>query len=247
MTIASAREKNEELLDRYSKVVRLEELHALAEENPKLSGLFVGTATDAYLASPRKVLLVGKETAGWNRGLARAREFDDIEPYLRSAMARHEKELAAPRPGSKFFQFYRQLEELSGSVDRASVAWGNLFCMDHEKASPKKAERQIARISDLSRQLLAVQLEVLKPDVIFFVTGHGYDRQLKASVAIQPGSSEVHVPKRLWQFQIGNVAAFRTPHPQWERGRKHRNLAINLAATALGCPVRPKGAGCGIQ
>jgi hypothetical protein len=234
MTTPTAREKNEELIRRYVQVVGLRHLHDLAEENPRLSGLFVGAATDAYLASPRKVLLVGKETAGWNRGLGRAREFNDVNAYIRSAIARHEQELATPRPSSKFFQFYRQLESLSGSKEPASVAWGNLFCMDHAKASPKKAKRQMGRIGELSRQLLRVQLEVLQPDVIFFVTGHGYDRHLKSSVVIQHGSSKVHSPKRLWQFRVGNAAAFRTSHPQWEKDRKHRDRAIEFAMDALG-------------
>lgn len=236
-TTTAARAKNAELRARYAQVARLRDLQALAKENPRLSGVFVGAATDAYVASPRKVLIVGKETAGWMGGLARAKEFGDVESYLDSAMERHAKELAAPRANSKFFQFYRRLERLSGSKDLASVAWGNLFCMDHAKGSPKKAKDQLARIGELSRQLLNVQIDVLQPQVIFFVTGYGYDRQLEDTVSIRPGTSIVHKPKKLWQFQVGEATVFRTSHPQWEADRTHRADAVQMAAAAL--DIRP--------
>ncbi len=229
MSPAAAR--NEDLLDRYAKVVRLDQLRKLADDNERLSGLFVGIATDAYLKSPRKVLLVGKETAGWNRGLPHVRNFDTVEAYLQSSMRRHEREFAQPRPGSKFFQFHRRRTALAGSTDPGSVAWGNLFCCDHAGGSPKKAKGQFGRISDLSRQLLRVQIDVLQPDVIFFVTGHGYDRQLKATVTIR--CSKVHRPKKVWEFRVGKAVAFRTSHPQWEKDREHREDAIQIAMDAV--------------
>lgn len=223
------------LLERYAQIVSLGELQDLAKTERGLGGLFLPGVPDGYTECSRRVMLVGKETRGWGGGLARTiaglGPTSDVRSYLNETMRLHARYLRAPQAGSKFFQFFRELSARldAASPDGSSIIWANLFCMSYLGKSPVRAKLQFERIARLSRELLLAQIEVLRPDAIFFVTGAGYDKHLKSVLAVRNESVRVS-PKRLWCFETaGRIPCFRTAHPQWEPGRDYRDKAIKLA------------------
>lgn len=224
-----ADEAQKRLLEGYVKHVDLALLTRLSIESPKLSGLFVPSVTDSYMDAPLRVMIIGKETRAWGKGLSEVGQFSTIEDYIRRAMGRHEKVLAAPPLGSKFFQFYRQAEKslANGQVRRGSIVWANLFCLAHDKKSPV-GQAGFECVKKLSAELLRHQLEVLEPDVVLFVTGYQYDRYIKSFFCVK--HSKVHVSKALWELEINGVKAYRTAHPQWTVGASFRARALEMAA-----------------
>lgn len=224
-------------MDRYLAAVPFQELREVAALEPALSGLFVGSVCDAYFESPRRVMLVGQETRGWKgtKELRDATAEPRLESYLKDRMRQHEKHLMTKDAGrSKFMQFYDKLGvNVSGSAAPGVVAWGNLFCVSYNKASTLKCpEPQLEKIAVWSAALLRAQIEVLEPEVIFFVTGPSYDSHLKRMLTLSD-KQDPRVKRRLWEFKAQGIPSFRTTHPRWGAGNVHRDQAIALALAAL--------------
>lgn len=220
------------LAQRYAQTLNLPQLQSLARSSVDLSGLFLPGVTQAYLAASVKVMLVGKETRGWGKLHALNSRFSSATEYIDHAMQKHETMLSAPPAASKFFQFYHDVcASVPGACSQApdAVAWSNLFCISYRSGSPTRLAHGFDDIKAMSRSLLHVQIDVLQPDVLLFVTGTGYDCYIKEFFAIT--DSKRVVPRALWSFKANDVQAYRTSHPQWERGRQYREQALQ---TALG-------------
>ncbi len=68
-----------------------------------------------------------------------------------------------------------------------------------------------AHLFNFSVAAVQFEIELLKPDLIIFGTGHAYDCALKA---VLPTRQNVKVePKALWHFQSNGIECFRTFHP----------------------------------
>ncbi|MFZ6648493.1 hypothetical protein ACO0LO_22405 [Undibacterium sp. TJN25] len=186
------------------------------------------SVSDAYLESRLKLMIVGKETRAWTGGLHRAAGFRDEQSYVEFSMQAHADFLLMQPQKHKFFQFYRQAVNAVAVTEPAAgnnAVWANLFCVSSNANSPTDLPAAIFRdIRDMSRALLLAQVDILKPDAILFVTGPGYDRYLKEFFAITDGI--VHEPRALWSFRANGIPAFRTHHPQWEKGRQYRLRAL---------------------
>jgi hypothetical protein len=219
------------LFDKYTQAIDLTQLAALAERSPDLAGLFVPSVSESYLTSALRVMIVGKETRKWGAGLAEVNRYTHPSAYVDMLLKRHANELAKLRPRSKFFQFYRDASKKLYCENQSptdAIVWANLFCLSYRKRSPVKCGADIGAIKSLSRTLLRIQVEVLKPDVILFVTGTSYDKYLTEFFAI--GSSKVIEPRALWSFKAEGIQAYRTSHPQWGKGRPWRTQALELTA-----------------
>ena len=72
-----------------------------------------------------------------------------------------------------------------------------------------------AHLFNFSVATVQFEIELLKPDLIIFGSGHTYDRALKA---VLPERQAVKVePKALWHFQSNGIECFRTFHPDaWD-------------------------------
>lgn len=226
---------NSILIQKYAEVVDLESLRALAEKSPHLAGLFVPCVTESYLTSRRKIMIVGKETRGWGdgaggkKGLLEANQYSSASAYVHHLTQRHADVLRKPPTRSKFFQFYRDASRVVDKNHAATdaIVWANLFCLSHRSGSPAGCPESFDAIKALSKTLLHTQIEVCQPDVILFVTGTGYDKYIKEFFKIT--NSERLVPRSLWSFKVNQIQAYRTSHPQWERGREFRKRALALA------------------
>jgi hypothetical protein len=225
------------LMDKYKTAVQFQELRELSAQEPAFSGLFVGSVCDAYFESPRRVMLVGQETRSW-KGAKELRDTTtapDLESYIAERMRQHERHLTTKDAGrSKFFQFYDQLRvRVSGSAAPGAVAWRNLFCLSYSKASTLRCPKpRLEQVSAWSSALLRAQIEILKPKVIFFVTGPTYDSHLKRMLTLSERRDPL-VKRRLWEFKAEGILSYRTTHPRWAAGKTHRDQAISLALEAL--------------
>ncbi|QDZ26566.1 hypothetical protein [Noviherbaspirillum sp. UKPF54] len=226
--MVSEKDANRLLAEKYAEAVNLKRLAALADKSPRLSGLFLPGITESYLTSRLKVMIVGKETRGW----AKPKEVKDLtntENYIECVMKQHVRVLRKPPSASKFFQFYRAAcQALSDKKPPAAdaVAWANLFCLSYRSSTPTRCLDSFEEIKELSRTLLRIQVEVFRPDVMLFVTGTGYDSYIKEFFDVT-GSQRL-VPKALWSFKADGIQAYRTSHPQWEKGRQYREQALVL-------------------
>lgn len=240
-----------QLLERYAQVIKLEDLRDVSNVHG-LSGIFAGSVCDSYFQGERRVMIVGREPRGWDEGtregkkrsgLMEALAASDLRSYLGTMMQTHEKTVCGPPDSSKFFHFYKRVQrDVAKCSAPGSVAWGNLLCVSHKKGSPvaglkKSEDAHLNRICEWSKALLRAQIDVLQPEIIFFVTSPSYDRYLKAFINIDEDGRTVHVPKELWQFKAHGAYAFRTRHPRILNSSTHRKRAIRLAVETAARPA----------
>lgn len=238
-----ARELNAILRERYVDVLDIHELARIArdEKGGTLSGLFLPAVNAAYLESELRVMLVGQETRGWGRGLC-VLAAGDLTPgarhaYVGDQMAIYQKFSRTAPGSSRFRQFHAALHAGLGrsvTADRNAVFWGNLLCVSLNGKSPRTAS-EIEAIATISRELLAIQFEVLRPDLVVFGTGSGYDRFLKRQIGhytTLPGLR----PGHYWPFEVHNLGfrAWRVRHPRrLTRDTKDELLGAVRACAAL--------------
>lgn len=198
-----------------------------------LAGIFLPSAPSA----PVKLMIVGQETRGWLGSFGKIHETPMLE-YVARSMTGHRNWLAGRSGRSKFGQFHRAAVRELIAVE-GSVAWHNLFAISFKGRSPRNS-KAFELITELSRQLLLKQIELLQPRTILFVTGAGYDRYLKACFEGRIESSCVVEQKRLWRFRIGDTLCLRTTHPRFAQGNSHRAQALQeIMAELVGPPPEP--------
>lgn len=191
-----------------------------------LAGIFLPSAP----TGPVKLMIVGQETRGWLGSFGKTHETPTLE-YVARSMTGHRNWLAGPAGRSKFGQFLRASAKKLIAVE-GSVAWHNLFAISFKGSSPRKS-KAFELITELSRELLLKQIELLQPRAILFVTGAGYDRYLKACFDGLIESSCVVEPRRLWRFRIGDTLCLRTTHPRFAQGNPHRAQALQEIVAEL--------------
>lgn len=220
----------DQLAERYLHILCPYKLASLAAGVGGLSGIFLPSVSDSYVQSSRKMMIVGKETKGWARGLKFMSSFDSLEKYVSYLIDRHQDHLLRQPVRSKFFQFYREANRRIADDDTnlpTAIVWANLFCVDWHGKSPTNVPAPFfEQIKQLSKDLLKAQIEILRPDAILFVTGPNYDLYLKEFFEIT--GSTVLEKRALWQFAADGIQAYRTNHPQWEAGSKCRIRALDL-------------------
>lgn len=191
----------DDLLDRYKKILK----NVVRSKFPKLdskddlySGIFLPIAFDEYGSSPIKVMLVGRETAGWNtknkqnslNRVFEANEADNINWIICEAISRYKCHFKKSPEGkiitksrSRFMQyFFRISNELS--IPSKSVIYANLFAWDYDGLSPltrsnTKTSRplddnnndEFNTITSISNELLATQIKHFEPKFIVFAAG----------------------------------------------------------------------------
>ena len=232
--MASLGDVDQQLFAGYMQHLDLDHLGQLALDETKgsLSGLFLPAASEAYLRSDIRVMLVGKEPRSWGRpisGLVNSdRSPTTLRDYVRAQMQCHRAE-ARKRPGhSKFLQFRARLQACVSATKcngQGSVAWANLLCVSLNRRSARFGKTG-DRIAALSRKLLDVQLEVLAPDVVVFGSGYHYDSLVKDLFDRDYTNLPGIVPKEFWPFEARGLTVYRVAHPQ-SHTRKEAQLVLS--------------------
>lgn len=249
----------EALLDEYGRILKELKLDSFNHNEDKYSGVFLPVPFDEYWSSSLKVMLVGRETAGWNtdnqkntiKRVAEFAENNKISDLVQEATERYKRHLPVSKNGkiitktrSRFKQyFFRLAKELE--VNPESIIYGNLFAWDYNKKSPRtRPKNELKEITEVSKKLLAAQIRCLRPDVIIFAAGFvGVDqviRDLFEEHFSGYENGEV-ISGKYWEFkpvddEFSNIECFRIAHPRATHGhREFREKVIqSIKARAAG-------------
>ncbi|MBL3824108.1 MULTISPECIES: hypothetical protein [unclassified Marinobacter] len=203
----------------------------------KYSGVFLPVPFDEYWASSPKVMLVGRETAGWNtnngkntmRRILNANGDGDTGKIVTEATERYQRHLEfradgslIKKSGSRFKQYFFRLARDLG-VNPKALVYANLFAWDYNKKTAKdRPENELAEVVSMSNELLAAQIKHLKPDFIIFATGYdGVDPMIRSLFNDHFDGYENTapvIPKKLWEFRAGGSTCFRIAHPRATHG-----------------------------
>jgi hypothetical protein len=242
----SREEKLQDLSNQYSQVLGRLRRNDFPAMDDRYSGVFLAFAFDEYQAADFRVMHVGRETAGWNtktgkNTLARiftANETGTTANIVKEAESRYRQHLDIKPDGtvkttsrSRFKQyFFRLSKELA--LPPKSIIYANLFAWDYAGKSPlERPANELAAISAVSLELLALQIKFFEPHAIVFSTGYaGVDGMIKTLFNQHFAGHRTVMAKRhkLWQFEVNNMACFRIAHPRASRGHgEYRTEVIN--------------------
>lgn len=230
----------------YKEILQEIDIKAFNLEEDKYSGVFLPVPFDEYWSSEVKIMLVGRETAGWNtnnnkntiRRIIDFKENGKIDELIEEANNRYKAHLKSASNGkiitksrSRFKQYFFKLAtELR--VNPKAIIYSNIFSWDYDKKSPKmRPDQEFFEISSISKKLLAAQIKNLKPDFIIFAAGFtGIDSVIKAlfneNFDGYKNTAEV-IPRKLWEFRAANATCFRIAHPRATHGHgQYRDMVI---------------------
>ncbi|MDP4533499.1 hypothetical protein Q9252_15240 [Marinobacter salarius] len=206
-------------------------------KSDKYSGVFLPVPFAEYWESSPKVMLVGRETAGWNTNngkntihrVIHANDACDTGKIVTEATERYQKHLEfrvdgslIKKSGSRFKQYFFRLARELG-INPKGLIYANLFAWDYNKKTAKdRPKNELAEVVSISNQLLAAQIKHLKPDFIVFATGYdGVDpviRSLFNDHFDGYKNTAPVIPRRLWEFRAGGSTCFRIAHPRATHG-----------------------------
>ena len=208
-------------------------------KNDKYSGVFLPVPFDEYWTSDLKIMLVGRETAGWNsqtnkNTMARVLGYKpeiSIEQVVDEAMTRYKQHLTYNdgrkikcTSRSRFKQYYFRLaRELN--IAPQSLIYSNLFAWDYNQKTPlHRPQIELDEVISISLQLLATQITLFKPDYVIFASGIVCtDRIIKRLFNQYLGGYKTSAPVisgKLWEFKGSNATCFRIAHPRAMRGHQ---------------------------
>jgi len=205
-------------------------------ENDKYSGVFLPIHFDAYLESNPRIMIVGRETAGWNTNnnkntLYRITEKNKnnlLNEIIDESIERYSWHLRKSQNGpiktKHKSHFQRYYFNVSKALDLRpdGMIYANLFAWDYNKKSPlERPDEELSKITDISLRLLSAQIKLFKPEYIIFATGYrNVDPIIKSLFKKHfKGHKSVRInPKKLWEFRAAEATCFRIAHPRAQHG-----------------------------
>lgn len=204
---------------------------ALLPESRRLSfPLLINLEAGSYLTSAVRLAIVGQETFGWvgdGRELGRPGALDRaLDSYREFAFGRQYN-------ASPFWvachQLYRGLNHLG---EPNGFAWTNILKLDEADRRPAPD------LEDLLLQHFNVvpeELDILKPDVVVFLTGPDYDGILERTFAgvkyLPLGTDPIRVIAQLSHPRLPE-ATFRTYHPGYLRRARKWTILTSILESA---------------
>lgn len=138
------------------------------------SDILLGFVPENYENAEHKILIVGRETRGWQLDKDNAIESytDDIiqksmdksKDWVKHNLTGDSKK---GTKGTTFFNFVRKVSNKCGAN---GILWANTFAVDYKKSIPSQ-DKLFQDIKNLSKELLQAQIDILKPDYILFIGG----------------------------------------------------------------------------
>ena len=188
-----------------------------AKNNPKISYPFFTGVSDEYEKADRKIMIVGQETQGWGQykpdwTLEDSRQW--VIDYLRYQLHYSKdpvlKNKFGGRKRSAFWSFFKQFSGYD-----IAPCWNNI-----NKAQTPNAHRLSSDSEQVFNSLLPGQnktlfqkeVEILKPDVIVFITGPDYATTMETAMNLKEGSLQNIKPSHQKYFiDISSVAELGVP------------------------------------
>lgn len=214
-------------------------------EEDKYSGVFLPVPFDQYWDSPVKIMLIGRETSGWNTqnnkntisrsmgllpGISTELAVDEAIARYQQHMVGKDREKLNLKSRSRFKQYFFRLAKKLNIAPQA-IVYANLLAWDYDRKTPlTRPDKELQQVITTSLQLLAAQIGYLKPDFIIFASGATRtDRIIKQLLTDHLGGYETSsvIPKQLWEFKAANAVCFRIAHPRaMGEHKKHRGSVI---------------------
>lgn len=128
-----------------------------------LSGPLLIHIPESYFRQKTRLMVVGQQTAGWERG-----SIDDLLQCYQGF------NLGEKYKSTPFWNMIRKMETIF-SIEPYAMIWSNLNRCDYKlKRPPRKIEMQMT----FSSEMLLKEIEILKPDIVWFFTGPSFDEKL---------------------------------------------------------------------
>lgn len=174
-----------------------------------------------YVDAPLRIMFVGQETTNWVGTLA---EYVDEPGSLARVQHAYTRKAQEVKTGSRLMRYRGRLSREFLGCKPAAVGWANLLRMDWDQGLGRNKlegkrrtwaskEFDCPYFRELSAKTLAFELDVLKPHVIIFGSGHGYDSCLKLVVGEYVTDVSHFIPKKVWPFDALGAYCIRMPHP----------------------------------
>ncbi|WP_318493278.1 hypothetical protein [Photobacterium leiognathi] len=210
------------------------------------SGVFLSVPFKEYWRSDKKVMIVGRETAGWNTKngkntisrIVECGRYGDLSGVVSESFERYawhplDKKGGDLRKTSKswFQRFYDGVASRLG-LSPYELLYQNLYAWDYNGKSPvSRPSSEFEIIQSLSVQLLAESIRHCNPDFIIFAVGCSAknDATIKKLMNCFGGyETQELIPKQFWKFKFNNTMCIRIAHPrsQKENHRKFREKAV---------------------
>lgn len=179
----------------------------------------------SYWSQPRRLMIVGQQTYGWDDKAAHGID-DLLALYERFQFGKHYRK-------TPFWNVTTKAAARHG-VDRLSLAWTNLFRCDEGGGRPRgEVAKQLLCMCSIVRS----EVHILKPNIVLFFTGPNYDRVLDYAFP----DRELEVVPEFSVRQLARVVhpelpsmAYRTYHPQYlRRSRLEQRFLDFLGASAM--------------
>ncbi|MEN0106882.1 MAG: hypothetical protein AAGC84_10700 [Pseudomonas sp.] len=206
------------------------------------SGLYLPAIPDGYWQAKTRVMVIGRETRGWNV-VKQDQVCTDLATYIACCMATQKKfqaEYIGKSADAKatFYNLPRMVAKRCGTN---AVAIGNLFCIAHKKTIPT-GSKDYAHILQYSEALLKLQLKAFRPHIVIFANGTSSVKQRRAFFPID-GQNQVCFNGRhflqdgidknhLWAFEMDGMQCYRIHHPS-SRHREKAEAARRFLMTLL--------------
>ena len=194
-----------------------------AKNNPKISYPFFTGVSDEYEKADRKIMIVGQETQGWGQYESdwtledsRQRAIDYLryqlkyqEPYTDELKA---EGIPSRRNSSAFWSFFKQFSWYDYDI---VPCWNNVNKAQTPKSHKLSSDSEQVFNSLLPGQnktLFQKEVEILKPDVIVFITGPNYATTMEVAMNLKEGSLQNIKPShQKYCIDISSVAELGVP------------------------------------
>lgn len=239
----------ETLIESYIQILKGLNARAFNLREDKYSGVFLPIPHEEYCRSPVKIMLIGRETAGWNtlnnkntisRVLGHMPNID-VEHVVEEAVTRyrkHQKEVALNlKSRSRFTQYHCLLARKLGIPPQA-IMYANLFAWDYDRKTPlDRPSEEREEIITVSLKLLDQQISNLEPNYVIFASGaRRTDFIIKSLLKEHLGGYKTSsvISGKLWEFQTKSATCFRIAHPRAMHGhQEYRKEVIKRIKQAI--------------
>lgn len=168
---------NEQLVKRYLEILNNSEYQPLIAQiandrknKTGLSDIFFGFVPENYDIHQNNILVIGRETRGWNiKNISPIYEYSEqnIALSMEHSKQRFYEQLSDNKQKFNFFDF---MQRINHHMDNRQLLWANLFCVDHHRKNPKN-HQLFNHIKQLSEELLLAQIKILQPKIIILANG----------------------------------------------------------------------------
>jgi len=208
---------NEQLRELYvSNIPELKQMYASLESNKVtnfVGPLLLSCWEDKYLNSKHRLMIFGQETNGWEKECwddNLIQSTNDVDKYMNL----YQNFKLGEQYNTLFWQYAHEINKMINGVDDLNFIWNNVnkFGIDGTgRPHPDVTSNEVLHFN-----VVAKEIQILKPDVCIFISGHTYDEDLKSKI------DDLSI-EQFMDFPINEVAryvskdlpinSFRTYHP----------------------------------